>query len=376
MKPLHGPDFSSYAAEEVTWLLKDLSSAALEAPVEQREAAVQAGRAHYAESLPIEYQPSPQYREMFHTALAGSATRVAHAVGVVTELVLAGKPRPVLASLARAGTPVGILMRRWAAFAHGLDVPHYTVSIVRGRGIDLVALRWLAERHDPARVAFVDGWTGKGAITRELRAALSAYPFDPDLAVLADPGGCVPLFGTRDDFLIPSACLNSTVSGLISRTVLNDVHIGPDEFHGAKFYRHLADLDVSGLFLDAVSDRFAAVADRVATDWPALAAIDRTPDWRGWRAMDALAARYGIADLNLVKPGVGETTRVLLRRVPWRVLVRPGAGADLAHVLLLAEQRGVVVEAVPDLPYSCVGLIHPQFAAGAPDADALAVPVQ
>ncbi len=42
-------------------------------------------------------------------------------------------------------------------------------------------------------------------------------------------------FGTREDFLIPSACLNSTVSGLVSRTVLNDDLIGPADFHGAKF---------------------------------------------------------------------------------------------------------------------------------------------
>ena len=35
----------------------------------------------------------------------------------------------------------------------------------------------------------------------------------------------------------------------------------------------------------------------------------------------------------------------------------------LAHVLpLLADQRGVPVEVVDDLPYSCVGLISPQAA--------------
>ena len=50
---------------------------------------------------------------------------------------------------------------------------------------------------------------------------------------------------------------------------------------------------------------------------------------------------------------------MLLRRVPWRVLVRPDARAELGHVLLLAEQRGVPVDEVPDLAYSCVGLIHP-----------------
>jgi hypothetical protein len=374
VNPLQGPGFGSYPADDVTWLLKDLSDIALEAPVEQREAAMQAGTAHYAESLPIEYQPSAEYQALFHAALADSAERVAHAVGVVTELVLAQKEGrvPVLASLARAGTPVGILMRRWASYAHDLDVPHYTLSIVRGRGIDRVALRHLAGRHDQADIAFVDGWTGKGAITRELTAAVAAAEhedglrFDPTLAVLADPGGCVPLFGTRDDFLVPSACLNSTVSGLVSRTVLNDRYVGPGDFHGAKYYRQLSASDVSMVFIDAITARFPAVADRVAADWPLLAASDRSPHWRGRSVTDEVAARYGIANVNLVKPGVGETTRVLLRRVPWRVLVRPGAEGELRHVLLLAEQRGVPVEEVPGLPYSCVGLIRPESTSTGP----------
>ncbi|MGX1120886.1 hypothetical protein RKD37_006249 [Streptomyces ambofaciens] len=175
-EPLRGPDFSSYAPDEVGWLLQDLSDVTLEAPTEEREEAIQSGGAHYAESLPVEYQPSEQYQQLFHAALETSAARLARAVGAVTEIVLAERsPRPVLVSLARAGTPVGVLMRRWAQYRHGLDLPHYAVSIVRGRGIDANALRWLADHHDPADVVFVDGWTGKGAITRELAAALSAF---------------------------------------------------------------------------------------------------------------------------------------------------------------------------------------------------------
>lgn len=382
-EPLRGPAFSSYAPEEVGWLLQDLSEVVLEAPTEEREEAVQSGGAHYAESLPIEYQPSEAYQELFQTALDDSSLRLAQAVGVVTETVLAERsPRPVLVSLARAGTPVGVLMRRWAAFRHGLELPHYAVSIVRGRGIDANALRWLADHHDPADVVFVDGWTGKGAITRELAAAVREFEeaggaagFDPEIAVLADPGSCVRTYGTREDFLIPSACLNSTVSGLISRTVLRADLVGPDDFHGAKFYRELAGADVSVGFLDAVSARFPEVVESVAVAVKELLASDRTPSWEGWAAVERISAEYGIHDVNLVKPGVGETTRVLLRRVPWKILARAGAGADLDHVRLLAAQRGVPVEEVGELPYTCVGLIHPQYTRGATGADGKAVTV-
>lgn len=364
-QPLVGPVFGSYSPDEVKWLLTDLSDLDLEGEVAVREAAIQAGTAHYAESLPKEFQPDQAYRDLFDAVLANSAERLATAVGLVTELVLAERGHDiVLASLARAGTPVGILMRRWALLHHGLTLPHYALSIVRGRGIDRVALRYLAAHHDSRNVVFVDGWTGKGAIAKELTSALQQIQqdhqlsFNDNLAVLADPGHCVRSFGTRDDFLIASACLNSTVSGLVSRTVLNKAYLKSGEFHGAKFYCDLAANDSSNALLDAVAAAFPIVVDRVLLELPALVASDRTPTYAGWRAIEAIRAEYGIESVNFVKPGVGETTRVLLRRVPWRILVREADNADHAHLRLLAQHRGVPIDVRPDLPYSCVGLIR------------------
>ena len=360
--PLRGPAFGSYPAADVSWLLTDLSAAELEAPTEERERAIQGGR-HYSETLPIEYQPDPEYRELYSIALARSAERVALAVSSVGEQIRAHRgQQPVLVSLARAGTPVGVLLRRWAQSVNGLDWEPYSVSIVRDRGIDELALSYIAREHDPRNVMFVDGWTGKGAITRELTEAVNrtnerlGTHFDDTLAVLADPGHCVDLFGTRDDFLVPSACLNSTVSGLISRTVLNTDLLRRDQFHGAKFYRDLAPSDVTNPMIDAVSDHFANVQHQV----PAIlkATQSQVRDWRGWAAVESIAEEYGITNLNFVKPGVGETTRVLLRRMPWKILVRPDRVDDLAHIHHLATARGVDVVLRPDLAFSCVGLIR------------------
>jgi hypothetical protein len=356
---------SSYDPAEVTFLLTDVSSARLELSTAERERRIQAG-ANYAEMLPVEYSPDEAYLALFEAVLADTAAEVAEHVGVVTEMALRARGgSPVLVSLARAGTPVGILMRRWAQHAHGVDLPHYSVSIVRGRGIDTVALDHVVARHDPADVVFVDGWTGKGAITTELAEALDAYernggPALPrDLAVVADPGSCATLFGTREDVLIPSACLNSTVCGLVSRTVLNDELIAPGMFHGAKVYWELADQDRSAHFLDTVSERFAEVAPAVAERWPQEYATDRSTTFTGRDVVLRLQAEFGLPNWHLVKPSVGETTRVLLRRLPWQVLVRPDRRAALAHVLLLAEARGVPVVDYPDMPYSCVGLVQP-----------------
>lgn len=362
--PLTGPHFGSYRPDEVTWLLKDLSDVPLEGALAERERRIQSGAAHYAESLPIEYQPGTEYQELFHATLRRSARRLADAVAVVSETVLAERhPAPVLVSLARAGTPVGVLMRRWMRFAHGIDAPHYTVSIVRDRGIDTIALDHIVAHHDPHSLVVVDGWTGKGAIQRELTAALADYAASgrpriaDELAVLADPGSCTTTFGTRDDFLIASACLNSTVSGLVSRTVLNAEHIGPGDFHGAKFYRHLAGHDVSGLLLDTVSAEFPSAHDNLADLLRARDSEGREPDWSGWASVERIRTAYGLSSVNFVKPGVGETTRVLLRRVPWRILVRADNLPEHRHIRLLAAERGVPIEVRPDLAYSCVGLI-------------------
>ncbi len=115
-------------------------------------------------------------------------------------------------------------------------------------------------------------------------------------------------------------------------------------------------------FLDTVSAQFEDVRAAVACQLnERRATTQAAPSWRGWAAVEQLGRRYGIVDANLIKPGVGETTRVLLRRVPWKVLIRTDRLAELGHIELLAAQRGVEVELVDDLAYSCVGLIAPNF---------------
>ena len=57
----------------------------------------------------------------------------------------------------------------------------------------------------------------------------------------------------------------------------------------------------------------------------------------GWAAVEQIRQRYGIESVNFVKPGVGEATRVLLRRVPWKILVREADHPDHVHLRLLAR---------------------------------------
>ena len=131
------------------------------------------------------------------------------------------------------------------------------ISIIRGRGIDDNAMKYLLEKYRPQQILFVDGWIGKGAILNELKKDISAYEgVSADIAVVADPANVTELCGTHEDILIPSSCLNSTVSGLISRTFLRDDIIGRDDFHGAVYYGELTDSDLSYDFIETIEKEF------------------------------------------------------------------------------------------------------------------------
>ncbi|WP_246070496.1 cysteine protease StiP family protein [Paenibacillus kobensis] len=363
----------SYAPSDVTFLLKDLQDAKLEMPTEDKEEAIQSG-VHYSEMLPAEYEPSDRYLRLFHETLEQSSALVAQGVAAVAELIVRKRGlRCVLVSLARAGTPVGVLIKRYIERQYGIALPHYSISIIRGKGIDENALLYILQQHGAdADLQFVDGWTGKGAIRRTLIEACREFEsrygirLNDDLAVLADPGYCSETFGTREDYLIPSACLNATVSGLVSRTVLKPGLIGPDDFHGAKYYGHWLDIDQSNRFVERIEQHWDEVAEAASLDADermrnAASGSEQAEraTWRGLADIEKVQSAYGIADMNLVKPGVGETSRVLLRRVPWKVLVDRLDNPHLRHILLLAEERGVPVEEFPGLAYSCCGIIKP-----------------
>lgn len=355
---------TSYPKDDITFLLKDVTAVFEESTLEEREKAVRTG-AHYAERLPMEYQPSQEYTKLYHATVETAKERLSQLVGIVTRRIALNAETEdiVLVSLARAGSPIGILIRRYAEQMLGLNWPHYSVSILRDKGIDEKAIQTIRESHPGSRIQFVDGWTGKGAIQKELTKSVEllnsreGLNLHDDMAVLADPGACAVLFGTREDFLIPSACLNSTVSGLVSRTILNDRYIGEDDFHGAKFYEELIDEDLSNDFVDKVTACFQETADAVEKEVSSTpATAERT--WQGMREVEEIGRKmYSETDYHLIKPGVGETTRVLLRRSPWKVMVNDLTHPDVQHLLILAKEKEVPVEVVPELFYRSVGLI-------------------
>ena len=344
--------FSTYCREDVTILLKDITGLVKPMSTREREKLIQGGR-HYSEMLPIEYEPTEKYLKAYYDALGRYAKVTAEAVASVGEKIYRHKGKEaVLVSLARAGTPIGILIRHYLQRQYNLAVPHYTISIIRGLGIDRNAMAYILERHSPESIQFVDGWTGKGAIQRELAKAMEDYPLvSPGLAVLSDPAYVAEKSGTHEDFLIASSCLNSTVSGLLSRTFLRDGIIGPKDFHGAVFYKELIDKDLTYQFIGAVEKEFHPYV-KFEDD-------DKIGQNTGMEEVRRIAHAFGISDINLVKPGIGEATRVLLRRLPWKLLVYSLRDEEkLGHLYELAQEKGVEVVEYPLRNYLACGLIQ------------------
>ncbi len=341
---------SSYYKEDVTLLLKDITGLVTPLDTVEREKRIQLGT-HYSEMLPLEYRPTEKYIDIYEKSLRIFGKSTAVAVARVSDKIVRQKGKKVvIVSLARAGTPIGVLVKRYIRKKYGFECPHYSISIIRDRGIDKNAINYILQRHEPENLQFLDGWTGKGVIYKELRKEIGNFErVSAELAVLADPAGLTDLCGTHDDIMIPSSCLNSTVCGLISRTFLRKDLIGEKDFHGAAYYKELYSEDRTYKFIEYIENMF---------DFELKEREEKVLSGSDDIAM--LSERYGISNLNYIKPGIGETTRVLLRRVPWKIIINSKYedNDEIAHIYQLAMERKVKIEYIEMYCYKCCGLIR------------------
>jgi hypothetical protein len=340
------PPFSgSYDPGDIQFLLKPVRLAFTD--IGTKERLIQSGRRHYSEMLSAERPPDAAYLIQYRRALARHGERFGADIGRLAarlDVDTAGAAEVVLVSLVRAGAPVGVLLGR-SLRRRGRRVAHYGVSVIRDRGVDRQALRYIADRHDVGSAVFVDGWTGKGAIARELRRDLAERPFgfEPRLAVVADPAGAADMAAGGEDYLIPSGLLNGVISGLVSRSVLNAEVVEPGDFHGCVRLDDLRGHDLSGSFIAAVDPLIPG--DAAPAVWTAS---DREARRAGCDALlAALRETTGVADDNLIKPGLAESTRALLRRSAGALFVDQEAPLETRHLRRLARELGLPVHDLP-----------------------------
>ena len=353
------PITGSYDPEDCLFLLKPIQPR--DVPVNEKEHLIQSGRRHYSEMVTLEHPASPAYVKLFLELTERNRNRLAQDALNLADTIRRTRASPItLVSLARAGTPIGALLQRALSRQLAASSRHYSISIIRDRGIDERALEYILrhERRPAEGLVFIDGWTAKGVITHELKRSIARWNarttemLSDMLYVIADIGGSADMAATNDDYVIPSGILGAAVSGLISRSILNE-QIGARDFHGCVVYQHLRFEDRSRWFLDTLSETMARLTPQPL---PALNNTRRQTITAAY--IDHICNVYDIADINHIKPGVLEASRVMLRRLPRLLLLRDPECADVAHLKLLAEEKSVPVEYDPDMPFNATALIE------------------
>lgn len=356
------PFTGSYSVDDVQFLLKPI--AMQDTPVDIKEALIQSGKKHYSQMLTHESLPTENYLQLFYQAMLLNQQRMAEHLLILAKRIVDTRPHGItLVSLARAGTPVGVLLKHVLKRHFNTEASHYSISILRDVGIDQNALRHILQNHAPESLVFVDGWTGKGVIARQLATSLDVFAetdgvtIPAELYVLADLSGSAAVAACSEDYLIPSCILNATVSGLVSRSVYDPETAAPTDFHGCVYYRQFEQHDLSRYFIDTM-----------------LACVEHA--WRGYESgfgvcchdrlqlqstsealLHWISRHYGIRQHNYIKPGIGEATRVLLRREARVLLLQDLDCVATRHLRWLAESRSIPIDIFTDLPYRAVALI-------------------
>jgi hypothetical protein len=232
-----------------------------------------------------------------------------------------------------------------------------TISILRDVGIDQNALRYILQDHAPESLAFVDGWTAKGVIAAQLTSSLETFAISDgvcipaELYVLTDLAGRAAVAASSEDYLIPSSILNATVSGLVSHSVYDKNSAGPDDFHGCLYYGQFEQHDLSNYFINAILDRVDII-------WQKVLPQHQNPIELNFQKLQTISQQflqwisecYGMTHHNYIKPGIGEATRVLLRREA-RLLRLQDLDSDATrHLRCLAEARSIPITVFTDLP--------------------------
>lgn len=363
----------TYSPEDAILLIDEVKNFTF-TDVKKKETLIQSGKAHYSSMLSKEALPTEMQMEVFHASLERYKDKIADGVMYLAkefeikrkEL---GYDEIVIVSLIRAGLPLGANIQRCLR-KEGVKSVHYGISIIRDKGIDAVAMKAIMREHQNAFITFVDGWIGKGAITRQLKKSCQQLGLQCYLYTLSDPTNDL----TNDapysqDWLIPFGILGSVVSGLLSRTIYQET----PRLHGAIYYDTLEykATDVTAYYLDMIEqaikerkEQFNAwygsenkpVKVLQGNDEP-IGVAPRYTEGNILSLCQFIMEHHNVAKINNIKPSIAEATRAVLRRVPEKVLVANKQDPDVALLLDLCKRNDVVVEEFNTTPYRAITII-------------------
>lgn len=335
--------------DEVTLLLKDMTGKV--SPVSQEERKKMVDDGAFVRSIIIkEYEITKEYTDIVNSYMDDYIPNMAKYVGILAEQLYAAKGNDlVLVDIVRAGIPIGILVRRYIQKFYNVDIPHYGISLVKG--LDKDAMKYIINKHGPKGIQFIDGWTGKGTVAKEVRASAAEFEgVDDSLAVLSDCINQAKYTGTREDVYIPHSPLNASVTGLVSITVLNEEYKGPGDFHAAVYLEELEKDDQSQSFIDRVSKCFKKqMAETISSD--------KTIDDKEIDKISEILNK----DKKELNPGINEAARAVLRRDLEKLIVSDKNDVDLIPLIKLAEYKGIPVVEMPIRGYKAVSVAKDNY---------------
>ncbi len=157
--------------------------------------------------------PEPDLPDWFWVQLAAQGVNdpLRAAATALAAQIAAWQPnfeRLMLVAILRAGVPIADWLTQLLPGSQAVSL-----SMFVGLGIDDVALNTLQLNYPEHRLLFVDGWTGRGGVAREL-TKLNIAP----LATLLDTWGWADFSGSQADLFCPTACFTGPTTLGFSRT--------------------------------------------------------------------------------------------------------------------------------------------------------------
>lgn len=313
-------------------------------------------QSHYCDFIPREYPLSNEYLRMFDRILDSTKKQMAIYIGILARKILSEYENPVIVSLLRAGTIIGILLKRYIKVIFNEDVQHYSIGMSRGKGIDFCALNYIKKTNSTSTIIFVDGWIGKGTTKNELAKSLKTFNYlynenvKPIIAVINDIKKCSDFCVTNEDILIPTSLVNSQGCGLISRITQNDNLIPKNSYNGAIVFDELKNQDKTYQIIDSISYYFG----KCEIDILNHNYLNNCEDLD----VDFLVKKYDIKNVNGLKVGINETIRIILKKKIDFVVVRDKRDPLLEPILYLCLSNNFDVLEDTDLKCRAIGVIR------------------
>ncbi|EIJ43927.1 Protein of unknown function (DUF2983) [Beggiatoa alba B18LD] len=314
----------------------------------------------------VEPLPTEDYLTFFYQAVTHNKKKLAYHILSLAHLLHTTKSQFTLVSLARSGTPIGVLIKRTLEAVFSQTVPHYSISLIREKGIDENALRYILEQQgtNGEDIVFIDAWTGKGILTRELHKWVSLFNhhfntcISTKLWVITNIAGGAVNSISLEDYLIPSALLKTTVSGLTSQAILHRRYVGVDDFHGCFFYQAYQQQDLSLWFVEQIMAEVNALAEHPVSYATVSAEAKILRQQENANFLEYLMRHLHIPHSSHIYPSIGGTIRVLLRHMPQKILVKRPQCIDVAAIEYLANIKQVPIEVHTEMPYQAVGIMN------------------